>query len=108
MMETIETEKRLWGDSDSGFSNNNSPTGSYRQNNRQRKPQVNKLFSRLLNSSSRTDLISYCHLHFFLVIFCPVFHLARKLENNKSSALEIKRIKLSRNAVVSDSGALTE
>jgi len=72
--------------------------------------QWSKSMSILLNSycSSRTDLIWNCHLHFFLVVFYPVFHLARKLENNKSSALEIKRIKLSRNAVVSDSGALTE
>jgi len=48
MMETIETEKRLWGDSDSGFSNNTSPTGSYRQNNRQRKPQVNDFFNTVI------------------------------------------------------------
>lgn len=56
MMETIETEKRLWGDSDSGFSNNNSPTGSYRQNNRQRKPQQPPLSpSRSISGSSSSE-----------------------------------------------------
>jgi len=55
MMETIETEKRLWGDSDSGFSNNNSPTGSYRQNNRQRKPQPPLSPSRSISGSSSEE-----------------------------------------------------
>ena len=83
MMEIVETEKRLWGENNSGF-----PKDSYaRSNHRQRKPQVTEppfYEFQILNSLIR---LFFYTLTFHRMIIIKIFH---KFNINEHKYMNLK------------------